>query len=279
MNKLKKVNKPEEKVDNERSVKSRRLVPALDRSVQILDMICVTDQRLTISEISRRMGIPKSTVHGICVTLLEHELLLKRDDQSFRIGPHIMRWANTFKRTIDVTDEFLSVWDSESEFPGATITLSVLDGADVVYIAARNSDRYHDFFTFSVGARLPAAFTATGKAFLMCMREREVRALFSEEFPDALTPASVRSLDALLEELKRFRELGYTIDNEQVKEGMRCFGKTVLNSWNAPIAGLAVSIPADAISAEEEQNIVASLESMAETISRRMGADVREIGS
>lgn len=275
MNKLKKLTSREEKVDNQRPAKSRRLVPALSRTIQIMDLIYSSDERLTISEISRRIGIPKSTVHGICVTLIEHELLMKRDDQSFRIGPHVMRWSNAFSRSTDVMDEFLAIWDAESDFPGATITLSVRDGADVVYLAVRNSERYQGFFSFSVGARLPAAFTATGKAFLMNMRESDVRRLYADGLPEPLTPASVQSLDDLMKELNQFQKLGYSIDNEQVSEGMRCFAKTVLDSQNMPVAGVAASIPADALSPEDERKIVTSLEAMAEKISRRMGADIR----
>ena len=209
--------------------------------------------------------------------LVENELLVKRDDQSVRIGPHVMRWANAFSRSTDVMDEFLAIWDAESDFPGATITLSVRDNADVVYIAVRNSDRYQGFFSFSVGARLPAAFTATGKAFLMNMRDNDVRRLYADGFPEPLTPSSVRTVDALIEELKRFRKLGYSIDKEQVSEGMRCYGKTVLDSQNMPLAALAVSIPAENMSTAEEKQILSTLEAMAEKISRRMGADIRLI--
>jgi DNA-binding IclR family transcriptional regulator len=277
MDKLKKLTSQKEKVDNQRPSESRRLVPALSRTIQIMDLISSSDERLTISEISRRVGIPKSTAYGICATLVEHEMLMRRDDQSFRIGPHVMRWSNAFSRSIDVMDEFIAIWDSDSDFPGATITLSVRDGADVVYLAVRNSEKYQGFFSFSVGARLPAAFTATGKAFLMHMRESDVRRLYADGLPEPLTPASVQSLDALMEELNQFKKLGYSIDNEQVSDGMRCYAKIVLDSQNMPVAGIAASIPADALTSEEERKIVTSLEAMAEKISRRMGADIRAI--
>lgn len=279
MNKLKKSAGQRPPVDEDADTETRPLVPALARAIQVMDLISLSDERLTISEISRRIGIPKSTAHGICATLVQSELLAKRSDQIIRIGPHVMRWANAFSRSTDVMDEFLTIWDAESDFPGATITLSVLDTADVVYIAVRNSSRYQGFFSFSVGARLPAAFTATGKAFLMNMRESEVRRLYADGLPEPLTPFSVQSVDALLEELRKFRSLGYSIDNEQVSEGMRCFAKTVLDSQNMPIAGLAVSVPAEPMAPEEEKNILRSLEVMTEKISRRMGADFRLVGS
>ncbi|MFX5344488.1 IclR family transcriptional regulator, partial [Acinetobacter baumannii] len=83
-------------------------------------------------------------------------------------------WANAFELNSDVATEFASIWDKETELPGATITLSVLQEGEVVYLAARNSSASAALFDFRAGMRLPAAFTATGKAFLSHMTEFEV---------------------------------------------------------------------------------------------------------
>ena len=260
-------------MDNKNLDSTTHLVPSLVRFHQIMNIISLSDQRVTVSNLSRKTGIPKSTMYGLCVTLVELELLQKREDQSLRIGPHVMRWANAFSRNADVTDEFHAIWDAESDFPGATITLSVRDNVDVVYIAARNSDHYPEFFNFNIGSRLPAAFTATGKAFLMALSDREIERMFKDAFPTPLTENSVRDIPQLLAELRKYRKKGYAIDDEQVKEGMRCFGRTVLNAQNIAIAGIAVSVPAEPISKNEENKIVRSLNSFAVKISRQLGAD------
>ena len=250
-----------------------RLVPALNRAVRILDLVSAPDQRLTVSDIARHLSLPKSSVHGLCATLVACDLLQKRSDQSYRIGPHIMRWSNAFTRNIDVTDEFLTMLDTESDFPGPTITLSVRNGPDVVYVAARNSERHPNFFTFKIGQSLPAAFTATGKAFLMAMHEAEVRRLYSGSFPQPMTPNSVRDMNALIVELQTFRPKGYSVDDGQVREGMRCYGRTILDGQNRPIAGVAISIPADTLTSDDEARIVRTLQRFADVISRRMGSD------
>ena len=137
-----------------------KLVPALDRSVRILDAISKSKNYLNLSDLARELGIAKSSVHTLCHTLLQSELLIRRPDQTFQLGPHVMRWANAFTQQSDVATEFASIWDQQTELPGATITLSVLEGAEVVYIAARNSDVSHSLIDFHAGMRLPAAFTA-----------------------------------------------------------------------------------------------------------------------
>lgn len=256
-----------------------KLVPALERGTNIIDLITRSPTPLTISEIARELGMAKSSVSTICNTLVHLELLVKRPDQGFQLGPHVMRWANAFSAQSDVVSEFSAIWDRESELPGATITLSVLDETDIVYIATRDSGFSASLFDFRVGMRLPAAFTASGKAFLSYKSDIEIRKLYSTAFPEPMTPNSVRSVEQLLLELKSVREAGYSCDEEQVSEGITCYGACVLNANNRPAAGIAVSILSEKMSNEQTMEIVGSVQRIATEISRRMGADITLMGS
>lgn len=252
----------------------QKLVPALERGVRILDHVARARSFPSLTELSRELDIAKSSTHLLCNTLVQLELLIRRPDQTFQLGPHVMRWSNAFALRSDVSAEFAAIWDLDTELPGATITLTVLEGAEVVYIAARNAAGFPSF-EFRSGMRLPAAFTATGKAFLSHMSEAEVRRLYSGGFPAPRTPHSVRTIPGLLAELEEIRRSGVSMDNQQVAEGMVCFGASVLDSHNRPIAGVAVSLPADPLPDEEKRSIASSVQRIAATLSYRMGADLR----
>ncbi len=251
----------------------RGLVPAVERACQIMDLVSKSPQGLSASEIARRIGIAKSSAHSLCATLAHLKLLIRRSDQSFHLGSHIMRWANAFSERSDVAAEFATIWDEGTQFPGATITLSVLEGTEVVYIAARNS-HFLPSFEFRAGMRLPAAFTATGKAFLSYMSDFEVKRLFGEGFPAPLTARSPKTLNQLLRDIAACRKRGYSMDDEGVLEGMVCFGYPVLNSRNRPIAGLAVSLPKRDFGEMEIKKIVTNVREIAQKISGRLGAEV-----
>lgn len=253
---------------------TRCRVPALERGKILLDLVAQTRQPMTASELSRETGMAKSTVHGICQTLVDLELLVRRRDQTYQIGPHVMRWANAFSSKTDVSAEFSAIWDTETTLPGATITLSVMEGQDVVYIAARNSEVNTSLFKFGIGARLPAAFTATGKAFLSHMTNFEVTRLYADSFPAPRTPYSVASVEALLMELETIRSTGYSVDNEQVAEGMMCIGAAVLDASNRPLAGVAVSLPKEELPGPKREKLVDDVIRISRTISHRMGAEL-----
>jgi IclR family transcriptional regulator, blcABC operon repressor len=250
------------------------VTPALVRGAKILDLVARSRNFPSLSDVSRELNIARSTVHALCQTLVKLELLIRRGDQTFQLGPHVMRWSNAFMQQSDVATEFATIWDQETELPGATITLSVIDETEVVYIAARNSAVSHSLIEFRAGMRLPAAFTATGKAFLSHMTDFEVRKLYAQGLPAARTAHSVQDIDQLLDELLQIRDCGYSCDDQQVAEGIICFGASVLDSRNRPMAGVAVSVLADELSPEERDRVIGNVLRIAGRLSHRMGADL-----
>ncbi|MBB1249918.1 IclR family transcriptional regulator [Rhizobium sp. G21] len=248
--------------------------PALERGARILDIVARSKTFLSLSDLSRELKIARSSVHSLCQTLVNLELLIRRSDQTFQLGPHVMRWSNAFTLQSDVATEFAAIWDQETGLPGATITLTVQDGAEVVYIAARNNERARSSLEFRVGMRLPAAFTATGKAFLSHMSDYEIRRLFAHGLPEPRTARSVRSLEELLGEMRDIRREGYSCDAEQVAEGMVCYGAAVLDGGNRPIAGVAVSLSIDANAMSNRRAVIDNVLRMAAKLSHRMGADL-----
>lgn len=250
-----------------------KLVPALARGHAILDVVSSEDAALTVSDLARRLELPKSTVHGLCATLVELGLLVRRSDNSFRIGPHVMHWSNAFMASTDIVSEFAAIWDSLNVLAGETVTLTVLDGAEVVYIAARNSNSPLGV-TFRIGMRLPAAYTATGKAILATMSDAEVRAVMANRWPAPLTSNSVPNVEALIEELAGVRERGYSVDNGQVRDGMWCFGTAVRNSANKAIAGVAVSLLQLEVDPSTTRLVSTNVQTVAQLLSARMGADI-----
>ena len=250
-----------------------KLVPALSKGAALLDVVSKSQKSLTVTQIAATMGIPKSTAHNICATFVELNLLRKRSDQTYRMGPHIMRWANRFTHESDVASEFAAIWDESSNLPGATITLSVLEGSEVGYLAARNAAQSVGY-DFRIGMRLPAAFTATGKCFLSYKTTNDIRRLYEADFPSPLTSHSVRDVDELVAEIDRVRAQGYSVDDQQVNEGMLCCGAAVLNAQNQPIAGIAVSLSQETFELIGQETIAKSMQEMSKKISFRLGAEL-----
>lgn len=247
--------------------------PAVERAARLLDMVANSEKPLSISVISRELGLPKSSIHGLCNTLVDLGLL-GRQSNGFVMGGHVMLWANAFVNKSDMVAEFFRLWQDRAGLTNETATLTILDGADVVYIASQHgSDPLG--ITFRIGMRLPAAFTATGKAILSTMPRAAVEQLYPAGLPAPLTPHTVQDMTILLGELEEIRERGYSVDDQQVREGMFCFGAPVYDfSGNRAVGGIAFSIHAKKLDEALSAEIGATAIRYARLLSQRLGSNL-----
>ncbi|TCT28178.1 IclR family transcriptional regulator [Martelella mediterranea] len=245
-------------------------VPALRRTVLILDLIANVDAPMSAAEITRSLKLPKSTVHGLLTVMMELALIVRNSDGTYRIGPHTMRWANGFLSKMDIVSIFNEYFAQDTAFRHYTMTLTVLDHRDVVYIGCRNSDQPLGQ-TFRIGMRLPAPFTATGKILLSEMSEARLRHLFDSEFPAAMTSRSAKNLEQLMVELAATRERGFSIDDGQVSEGMICIGSAVRDHTGQIIAGIATSLMRTEASIEVVSDMGKTIGIAANNLSQQLG--------
>ncbi|MBV2144672.1 IclR family transcriptional regulator [Falsochrobactrum sp. TDYN1] len=249
---------------------SLKLVPAVMRAAQILDQIAQAGGGMKLSDLVRQTGLPKSSVHGLCHTLVYLKLLKLNSDGSFTMGPQSVRWANVFLASSDIIGAFHAAVVQEKELDAYTLTLSHLEGPEVIYLSCRNSSAPLGI-TFRIGMRVPAVFTATGKAMLAAMSQHERIRHLPPDWPDPITPASVRSVQALGVEIAEVSAKGYSLDNGQLREGMFCIGAAICDSQSRPVAGVALSMMAAEARPDIIEGMGQRVRALADAVARHMG--------
>ena len=246
--------------------------PALRRAVQVLDLVGGAGEPMTAADIARELSIPKSTAHGLIGAMVEMDLLARATDGRYRLGSRLMRWANGFLSQTSLVGEFQRLFADGGELGAHTVTLSILEGRDVVYIACRNNGEPLGV-TFRIGMHLPAPYTATGKALLAGMPESEFDRLFAApgDWPKPLTARGVAGPEALRGELETVRARGYSIDDGQVREGMICVGAAIHDHTGRVVAGLAVSLTRGEATDPMLEKLGADIRAAAAALSHRLG--------
>jgi len=253
-----------------------KAVPALVRTKKILDALSTGGKPKGVSDLARMLDLPKSTVHGLCHTLVDLGLMMRvGPNNQFAVGPHVLSWANAFEGQSDLTQEFMRIADANDLISKQAINLSILTGREVMYVACRRGTDPLGV-SFRPGVRLPAPFTATGKAMMATMPTAEVEALFAEGWPDAWTKRSVPDLKTLMHELDETRERGYSIDDGQLREAMVCFGAPVFSaSDDRAVAGIAIGLLSGEVN-EASSNLVShAVQSLANKLSHRLGGSTK----
>jgi DNA-binding IclR family transcriptional regulator len=248
-------------------------VPAVTRALSLLDRLAQQREPMSLAQLTSELALPKSSVHGLCNTLMSFGYLRRQPDGAFLIGPRVMSLAEAFVSGTDVAQEFSALWADAGTAPEETVVLSVLSGTDALYVAVRNSARPLGL-AFNVGMRLPAYLSGSGKAMLAFREPDEVRRLFAAGLPMHLTRKGPRDVEALLKELTLTRKRGHSVDDETVREGVYSFGAPVFDATGQVVAGVAVCINKALLGADRGDKHRDAVLAVASTLSQRLGGDV-----
>jgi DNA-binding IclR family transcriptional regulator len=248
-------------------------VPAVTRALTLLDRLAHLREPMSLAQLSSELSLPKSSVHGLCNTLMTFGYLRRRPDGAFLIGPRVMSLAEAFVSGTNVAQEFNGLWADSGVSPQETVVLSVLSGADALYVAVRNSARPLGL-AFNVGMRLPAHLSGSGKAMLAHLAPDDVRGLFRDRPFKRLTRKGPRDVAGLIKDLALTRKRGFSIDDEGVREGVYSFGAPVFDAAGQVVAGVAVCINKALIGADRGERHRAAVVGVARRLTLRLGGVV-----
>ncbi len=252
------------------------LVPAVARAFAVLDLLEKERDSMTMARLATRLSLPKSSVHGLCNTLIALGYLRRQHDGGYFIGPRVMGLAHAFAARTSPATEFAALWAELRTPPSETVILSVMDGAEVVYVAARHGERPLGL-AFTVGMRLPAYRAATGKAMLAFQDAARVKHLLAGARLPAFMNRPGLKRSEVLADLAQVRERGFSIDDEGVREGVYCFGAPVFDASGQVVAGVGVCLQKATVNdttwALQRDTVI----HVAHDLSQRLGAAVEPI--
>jgi DNA-binding IclR family transcriptional regulator len=204
--------------------------------------MCFSSQtpELSMTQISELVGINKSTVHRLLATL-EGKRFVERDAATGLYRPGIRLFQMAFL-TLEHNDlrrlaaPFLhNLCDQFRE----NVNLSVLDGTDVVYLDVIESPQRVKLAA-APGQRLPAFCTASGKAILAFLPEEKLQDILARGIP-RYTQNTLTTEEAFLEDMRRTRERGYAISEQEFEDGINAIAAPICNQ---PIASVSIAGPA-----------------------------------
>lgn len=218
----------------------------LDRALSVLLRIGASGvQGLTLAECTELLGYSKPTTHRILRTLVGRGFLRSDEHGSYTLGITTLRLGMDFLEQLDLRREALPILQKLAEKTGETVHLGVLDGANVVYIEKVESPQAVRMFS-RIGHTMPAFSTGVGKALLAFLPPAEVEALVPEQI-EPRTRNTITSRSELVRDLASIRHRGYSTDDIENEEAIRCVGAPVFNHLGAVCAAVSVAGPASRV--------------------------------
>ncbi len=225
---------------------------SLERGLAILSSFRSGRPLLGVSELSREIGLSRSTTHRYISTLAVLGYLQQDGPtRKYRLGPKVLDLGFSAINSMDLRDLAAPHLQALSDETGYTVNMAVLDGPDIVYIercrSARHGQREIDL-NLHIGSRLPAYCTSMGKVLLAHLPPEELRAAirqvkFAQRGPNTLTGRA-----SLLAELESVRVQELAVNNEELAYGLRSIAVPIRSQTGDVVAAINLAVHRSMIS-------------------------------
>ena len=216
---------------------------SVTRSLRILEAVA-EHQPVTVGELTKIFGLPKSTVQRTLVTLAEAGWLRanRKDTTRWEIGARVLAVRPAALQGSSLLaaarEPMIRLRDAVNE----TVHLSVPDAPDGMVVVDR-IDCDHAVRTFhTIGDSSPLHATAVGRAVLAHLPKQDLDEVVAHGLPrfTDTTPADPAALRA---ELDRVRTDGYAVNRSQYRLGVCALAAPVLDESGTPVASVGISMP------------------------------------
>ena len=210
----------------------------LSKSFDLLHAFNARERVMTLSELARASGLPKSTVHRLLARLIEIGAI-EHHGGGYKLGLGLLQLGSVTPAAA-MRDSAMPHLAALHRWTGHSVYLGVLRQFDVVYLekVARHSEWYD---RSGVGGRMPANCTAIGKALLAHENLADLVGLLPDPMP-ALTPDSVTDACALVAELRIIRQGDLARSCGEARPGLACIASPVLVNGFA-VGAISVAYP------------------------------------
>lgn len=215
---------------------------AVGRALSILRLLGSCDSDLTLATIAEQLGLSSGTTYRIAKALLADGLIAHNPwTDAFYLGSGAVLLGQAAQRNFGI-DSMIPFLERLNEATEESVNLAIRDGYESV-VMTRIQSNLPLRFVQRVGARFPLYATASGKAMLAFSNtERD----YIDILPPRLTPVTLNTLKtphAVRKTLEDTRKRGYSIDDQENVDGVRCVGAPILDANGQAQAAVVIQVP------------------------------------
>jgi DNA-binding IclR family transcriptional regulator len=244
---------------------------SLERGLAVLELLAAAGAPLQLAETARRLGLHRSTAHHLMQTLVALGWL--RQDETTRCYALSARPYQLTGRKWSVAkigELAQPLLERLTHEVGESTSVAAWN-AGVVTIAAKHEHDGPVRVVQDIGGERPIYCTAVGKAIAGWLAAAEVRAALKRQPMVALTSKTITTAAAFEQELRRIRNVGYAIDDEEQFEGLRCIAMPVFSHTGEVAGSMCVLGPKHRLTHQKLAAVRAPLAQMARHLSEQLG--------
>jgi IclR family KDG regulon transcriptional repressor len=212
----------------------------------------------SLSELSRALSIPKSSVFRVCAVLAKRGWVLRNPDGRYVLG--IRAFGLTAQSAeYPIVRAFRSIAADLLTRQNETVCLAVLDGDESSFIAIEETTHPVRLVTH-VGSRTPAFASASGRVILADRAQGVVASQFAGRPLITPTGRRLRDVNELLDIILEVRRRGYAENLEETAVGLHAISVPVRNAAGSVLAALTMCVPTSRVTAARRSALIAEMQ-------------------
>jgi len=250
--------------------RGRPKVQSVDRTLDVLEALATRRHATGISELAQVVGLHVSTVHRLLATLVDRGYVRQDPESSkYHLGSRIFTLSSAADIHLDLRVVARPYLERMMRHSGETANLVAIGENEVIYLDQVASMHLVKMFT-APGMRVPFYCTGTGKAILAFKSADFLEGALQGPFK-RYTAQTLTNRGAIEKELAQIRRLGYSIDNEEMEEGVRCLAVPIFDRRKSVIGAISVSGPTTRMTPDRVDKLAPHARAIADELSRQLG--------
>lgn len=218
------------------------LIASLGKGLKVLECFGAEQPRRAIADVSEATGLDRATARR-CLLTLHHLGYADYDGKYFSLTPRVLRLGMGALAALPLP-QIVQPWlDQLSEQIGQSVSVSILDETEIVYVA-RAAQRRVMSIGLMPGSRLPAHCTSMGRVLLAALPEAEARAVVEASDLAPRTPRSLTDPEEIMRAIEKADAQGHALVDQEAELGLRSLAVPVFNSRGKVVAALNTGVAA-----------------------------------
>lgn len=248
----------------------RTFIQSVQRALDIIDCFDSLDKQLTLTEISEKVGLNISTVHGILQTLAFNSYIDKAPDSGkYKLGLKLLEKGILVAEGLDLRDIGHPYLKTLTDKYQETSHLCLFQEG-VYCIDKVEPPNGYLVMSSKVGRPLSLHATASGKIFLSSLNSQELARLQPSLTMEPMTEKTFSQWPRLCEELQTIRERGYAVENEEAEIGAYSIAVAIKNHRGKMVGTISLCGPVTRVKTRKEE-IITDIVAAGQAISQQLG--------
>jgi IclR family pca regulon transcriptional regulator len=249
--------------------RSSLFIGSLEKAFQVLEAFRDTHRTMTMAEIARAAGLDRSATQRLVHTMEQLGYMRRLPDTAlYGLAPKVLTLSYNYLRSRELIERASPYLLDISRTLGETSNLQELDGHEIVFLA-RFPGKHLVNVDFAVGYRLPAVFTASGRAMLSKLDPARRNELIGQTPLTPVTPYTEADPKRLRARISEAAEKGYAIVMNQTLVGDISVAAAITDHRGHPVAAINVAVPTTRWTIEKaEEQLVPHVQLAATSISQ-----------